>query len=96
MSRSFQPPEITDTEIIYKLGDKDWEPPPPITGFKRDPGNAWRFIRIWRPCRYRLEVMFRKVCGAVGLKAYCQCQQCPLYQKSLKAIDCQKCEKAAP
>lgn len=83
---------MPDKTIVYPK--KGVEPPPDLDGYKRDPGNKWRFIPLWGACEYRYQNQFLKACGAIGILSICThpdgpkenkrevnlktCEQCPL------------------
>jgi hypothetical protein len=80
-----------DGSLIYPK--KGWEPPPPPgSGYERDPGNKWRFIALWPACLMRQRVMIKKLCGAVSIKHICKCSECPLFQNDVNLTHCEGCE----
>jgi len=83
-----------DGSIVYPK--KGWEPPPPIEGYVRDPGNAWRFVPLWPICGMRQKVMVKKVCGAISIKMICKCSDCPLFQSDIVLLNCENCNHRRP
>lgn len=83
-----------DGSIVYPK--KGWEPPPPIEGYERDPGNKWRFVPKWPECEFRQKIMLRKPCGAVDVKMVCKCVDCPLLHTDVKLQQCADCEYKKP
>lgn len=92
--RSFGKPKISDdwSVIEYIKRPKDWEPPPPIEGYERDPSNGWRFTRLWPECKDRKQGHIIKSCGRLILMTFCKCADCPLANKLVKLADCRACE----
>lgn len=80
---------MPDGSIIYPK--KGFEPPPPIEGYNRDPGNAWRFIPLWPACKFLNRTLQLKRCGSYNIKMTCGCADCPLLGQILKIEDCQSC-----
>lgn len=78
-----------DGSIMYPK--RGWEPPPPIEGYERDPGNKWKFLPLWPLCGFRQRVMVTKPCGAVNVKMVCKCKDCPLFQHDITLSNCEGC-----
>lgn len=70
---------------------KGWEPPPPVGGYDRDPGNKWRFIPKWLKCMYRVRLMNVKQCGAVDILMMCQCIKAPTNRQQVHLRHCESC-----
>lgn len=81
----FQP----DGSLIYPK--KGFEPPPPIEGYVRDPGNKWKFIPIWPDCSTRARMLQLKQCGAYNVIMVCKNAECDKAQLPLAITDCQGC-----
>lgn len=80
---------LSDGSIVYPK--KGFEPPPPIEGYERDPGDPWHFKPIWPDCKARIQTLYLKKCGATGILSVCANQECPKFQKQLTLTDCQGC-----
>lgn len=78
-----------DRSIVYVR--KGVEPPPDIDGYRRDPGNAWRFIPEWQPCTARIQNKHIKSCGAVGILTICNNEALPIKGKEIDFNTCQNC-----
>lgn len=70
---------------------KGFEPPPDIEGYKRDPGNAWRFVPLYPPCESRQRVAQLKRCGSYNIVMLCTDPDCPLNQQKVLVRDCSTC-----
>jgi len=81
---------MSDGSVIYPK--KGWEPPPPLEGYDRDPGNAWRFLPLWPACKHRSQIIGVKPCGALRIVARCMCSSCPLFKSEVKLADCSACQ----
>ncbi len=71
---------------------KGAEPPPPLHGYQRDPGNEWRFVPRWPKCEHRSQVTRFKPCGAIDVVTRCMCSACPLFKAEVRLTDCDSCE----
>ena len=80
---------MADGSIVYS--QKGHEPPPEIEGFRRDPGNAWRFIKLWKPCIHRIQAQKVKPCGAIGLLTICNNEALPCRGSEVTFAECQVC-----
>lgn len=76
---------------VIEYPKKGWEPPPDIEGYKRDPGNAWRFIPIWPECKCRIQNFHIKQCGALGVLTVCNNPESEHYRDSLTLPICEGC-----
>lgn len=76
---------------VVEYAKKGWEPPPELDGYQRDPGNAWRFIPIWPPCRKRIQTTSMKSCGAMSVLTVCANDQCEHKQKQVTYAICAAC-----
>lgn len=70
---------------------KGSEPPPDLDGFKRDPGNPWKFLPLWLPCTKRIQTQLLKPCGAISVLTVCANNKCPHKQKAVTFDVCQTC-----
>ena len=73
-------------------GEVSQLPPPPLEGYERDAGNAWRFIPLWPACKHRTQVIGHKPCGALSIVTRCMCAECPLFKQSITLSSCTNCE----
>lgn len=88
--KSFARPRLMpDGSFVYPK--KGFEPPPPMAGYTRDPGNHWRFIPQWLPCKDRISTLQMKKCGAYDMLMVCNSQDCPLKQIRVTAEQCKAC-----
>jgi len=67
------------------------EPPPNINGYKRDPGDAWRFIKLWPECPRRAEHFNQKPCGAVQITPVCEHKEATTFRKVVSVQACEAC-----
>jgi hypothetical protein len=82
---SFEP----DGSIVYLREDGDWELPRDIDGYHRDPNNAYRFIPLWQPCKWRLAQGTRTPsCGCINVLLQCTH---PSVNKAVRYTDCEHC-----
>jgi hypothetical protein len=81
---------MADKSVVYPK--KGFEPPPPLEGYERDVGNAWRFIPLWPACKHRTQVIGHKPCGALSIVTRCMCAECPLFKQSITLSSCTSCE----
>ena len=79
----------SDGSIIYPK--KGWEPPPPIGGYDRDPGNKWRFVPKWKKCMHRIRLVTTRECGAINIIMMCQCPKADQYRKQTHLRHCDAC-----
>lgn len=80
---------MSDGSVVYPK--KGFEPPPPIDGYERDPGNEWRFKPLWPACKARTQVIGHKPCGAIHIVTRCMCTACPLFKGVVSLGDCEGC-----
>lgn len=80
---------MPDGSLVYPK--KGWEPPPEVEGYKRDPGNAWRFIPLWPDCVTRARMLQMKRCGSYNVTMVCTNQQCQYAQNPVTLQICQSC-----
>lgn len=78
-----------DGSIVYPI--KGTEPPPNIQGYKRDPGNAWRFIKLWPECLQRQEEFSEKSCGAIQIVPICVHKEGAFFRKVVTHQICEAC-----
>ena len=89
--KSFGRPRVQPNGTILYPKKSSWEPPPPIQGYERDPGNAWHFLPLWPDCQTRQRVTVKKKCGAIDIKQICLCPDCPFFKNDVKLTTCQGC-----
>lgn len=77
---------------IVEYAKKGWEPPPDLDGYERDPGNAWRFLPKWTPCKKRIQTVSMKSCGAMSVLTVCANDKCPLKQQQVSFAQCSACQ----
>lgn len=85
---------MSDGSVIYPK--KGWEPPPPLHGYERDPGNAWRFIPLWPECKHRTQVTRFKPCGAIDIVTRCMCPLAGSFKAEVRLSDCEGCSVRQP
>lgn len=81
---------LSDGSVEY--AKKGREPPPDLDGFKRDPGNAWKFLPLWPKCKKRIQTQSMKQCGAISVLTVCANQECPLKQLQVSYEQCLACQ----
>jgi hypothetical protein len=80
---------MADGSLVYPK--KGFEPPPPVEGYERDKGNAWRFIPLWPDCQTRVRMLKMKKCGAYNVIMACTNTQCEHNQNQVTLQICQSC-----
>lgn len=93
MPKHGRPRSMSDGSIVFPR--KGAEPPPDIDGFVRDPGDAWRFKKLWMSCPYRIQNQFLKSCGSVGILSICNNQTLPTAGQEVKYSTCLGCPVVA-
>lgn len=81
---------LPDGSIEYAR--KGHEPPPDLDGYRRDPGNPWKFLPLWPVCRKRIQTQSLKPCGAIAVLTVCSNQECPLKQQQVTFEQCTACQ----
>jgi hypothetical protein len=79
----------TDGSVEYVR--KGHEPPPDMDGYRRDPGNAWKFLPIWPKCKTRIQTPLMKQCGAISVLTVCTNGACEHKQKQVTFAICSGC-----
>ena len=80
---------MPDGSLVYPK--KGFEPPPPVEGYERDPGNAWRFLPLWPACQTRARMLQMKKCGAFNVVMVCSNGACEYAQNPVTLQICQGC-----
>lgn len=81
---------LPDGSIEYAR--KGHEPPPELDGFKREPGNPWKFLPVWPKCKKRIQTQSMKPCGALSILTVCANGECPLKQQAVSFEQCNGCQ----
>lgn len=85
------PPKIEpDGSLLFEKTSVRW--PKVNPGFSRDKENPWRLVNEWQSCEHRQTKMSERPCGLPLIVMSCQCQECPLYGRTLKPEDCDFCD----
>ncbi len=83
-----------DGVIVYSTEDEGgWELPREIDGYRRDANNAYRFIPLWQPCKWRLaQGMRTPACGCINVLLQCIH---PEVTKGVRYTECENCPHRA-
>lgn len=74
--------EDQDGNLLYP---KRGAQPALIPGYRRDPGNPFRLMPEWPPCRLRISQVIVLPCGKKKLTQSCRAEQ------RCSPLDCQEC-----
>jgi hypothetical protein len=100
IARDFgQPSVLPGGVLVYK--QTGWEPPPPHHGYRRKSDDikspdAWTFIPLWPPCRYREMHNAVRPCGCLQINASCICPHAEHNGQPVTISLCQACPLAQP
>ncbi|MEN6367681.1 MAG: hypothetical protein ABFC88_12795 [Thermoguttaceae bacterium] len=81
-----------DGVIAYTKQSEDEEPPKDISGYERDPNNAWQFFPLWMPCDLRHQTAVRLAnCGCIEVIMRCNNPACPIFGRRVSFRQCAGC-----
>ena len=89
-----QPKLLKDGTLVYKR--QGFEPPPPHNGYRRKSedirsDDAWVFVPIFLPCRYRTMVNGSRPCGCIQINHVCVHSECKHYRSDIDPGKCAGC-----